>query len=397
MAEYRVLWADIKTPTDIQGELPVESIFYSKVLNAPGAIGGRMPLDPYGSVLQAPTCPILPTTWYSLIKTTPAVVSVPVVSERERIARSTAAALFGPSAFGTARTIVYIERDGVILKGGLIWGHVASVEQDQITFQGEGWHSYFRKRTIQNTLTYTTADQDAIARGLIDHAQAYGGGHIGVTTTANLHGVTRDRSYPWHEGKNIGQALEQLAAVNNGFEFDYVSSYDSGGDPQTDFVTRYPTTGRSTEHVFELGVNASLVDYSEDGKSKVNQHRAFGAGFGTEIDIRTAFNSADIVSYPLLEGTSSHPDVTRPATLTAHAERALTRGQEPSTLITMSVFADAIPTVGSYEVGDRVRVTADRGYLQLDRAWYRIVAIEVAVDDSGEESTVVLAPLGLFT
>lgn len=396
MADYRLLWASIKAPSVILGELPVETISYSKVLNAPGAIGGRLPLDPYGPSRRTATIPIWPTTHYApgtATGSSPFVTRTPTAIEARTVARD----LFGPAAFGSARTVVYIDRDGVILKGGLVWGHQASVNADQLSFSGEGWHSYFRERTIQTTLTYTSTDQDTIARGLIDHAQSYGGGDIDILTTANTHGVTRDRGYPWHEAKNVGIALEQLAGVQDGFEFDYVSGYNSSGDIETNFVTRYPATGRHTEHVFELGVNCELVEYAEDGKVVRNQHRALGAGYGNEIESRTSFNSPLITTYPLLEGISNHPDVVRPATLTEHAERALQRGSKPAELVTMSVYPGSIPVLGSYELGDRVRVSADRGYIQYDADWFRIVAHQVDVSPGeGETSTIVLAPLELF-
>ena len=267
-----------------------------------------------------------------------------------------------------------------------------------LDFHASGWLSYLRRRTIQNTITYTSTDQDTIARALVDHAQSFGGGDIGIdTTTANPHGVTRDRTYPWWGNVNVGEALENLAGVDDGFDFDFVSAYGSGGTIATKFVTSYPATGRPTNHVFELGTNMEIVSFNESGADVANQSRAFGSGIGTEVITQTRLNSAAVVTYPLLERNTSHPSVVRSATLDAHAQRNITRGSVPVTGLTVHVHPDTVPTVGSYEVGDRVTVTADRGYIQLDKAQYRIVSHELTVDPTGESSVVELAPLELFT
>jgi len=397
VTEHRILWASIKDPGTIIGELPIETVSWSKWLNAPGAIAGVVPLDPYGAFSRAQTRPLYPTSWYQPGDDDGKSVYLERPVTRAE-ARALAKSLFGPGSFGTARTVLYVERDGVIQKGGILWGNQASVSNDSLTFSGEGWHSYTRLRTIQQTLIYSGGDQDEIARALIFHMQIYGGGNLGITTSINNHGVTRDRTYPWHDGKFIGEAIEDLTQLENGFDFDYVSSYDSNGEIETAFVTRYPSSGRETEIVFELGTNVSLVDFTEDGKGVVTQQRVFGAGFGQEVKTATASNGAAFASYPLIEGRSTYPDVVRQTTLDDYAAKALARGSEPPTFITLQVFPDQIPRMGSYEVGDRVKVTVDYGYLQLDLAPYRIVGHEVDVSqEGGEVSTVTLSPLALFT
>ena len=394
--DYRIVWANIKTPAEPLGELPIEEVSWSFHLNAPGAIRGTLPLDPFGPFTRSRLAPTHPTAYYQIGTDEGQSVYVerPVTATAARVL---AKSLFGPASFGTARTVVYVVRDGVVQKGGIVWEHQASVERGSLTFNGEGWHSYFRERTIQTTLTYTSTDQDTIARGLIAHAQAQGGGDIGIQTTANPHGVTRDRTYPWHDGKNLGEALEDLTRIENGFDFDYPSSYNSAGELETNFTTTYPATGRETDHVFELGTNVALVNYGEDGKAVRNQHRAFGAGFGSEVKTAVRFNSPSISAYPLLEGRSTHPEVLRDATLADHADRSLQRGAEPSTFLTLQVYPDQVPRLGSYFVGDLVWVSADYGYIQLDRERYRIVSHEVSVSQGdGEVSTLTLAPQGVF-
>jgi hypothetical protein len=147
--------------------------------------------------------------------------------------------------------------------------------------------------------------------------------------------------------------------------------------------------------VFELGVNVEAFEFVEDGTTVTNWHRAFGSGIGTEIQRVDRF-SGITAPYPLLQSVSTHSTVTRTATLAEHAEHALQRGAIPTTFVTLELRPDGLPNLGSYDVGDRVAVTADYGYIQLDRASYRIVAHTVNVNTRGETSVVTLAPTGVF-
>jgi len=395
MADYRLLWADIKAPADILGELPIEQISLSHILNSPGSITGTLPLDPYGPASMKTVANIIyPSAWYDIGRETASADLFVMGEPTDAYDRSTARQLFGPSSFGTARTVVYVERDGVILKGGVLWGIEASVESGTLTFYAEGWLSYYRLRSIQGDLIFTATDQDAIARGILARTHLFG--DIGVQLQTNLHGVTRDRTYQWWQNYNVAETLQRLAQVRDGFDFDFISTRDTAGDIETTFWTYYPANGRETDHVFELGTNIELVAYQEDGKAVVNQSRAFGSGLGTEVQTATLQDSASIQTYPLLERNTSHPTVLEQDTLTRHVQRTLDRGNGPTVNLSLQVHADAIPKIGSYQVGDRVKVTADYGYIQLDQADYRITSHEISVSTEGEISTVALAPLQLF-
>lgn len=292
---------------------------------------------------------------------------------------------------------VFFENNGTVLWGGVVWGVDADVETNRVTISGAGWLSYFRHRYIRSTVTYTATEQLNIARGIIDTAQAVANGDIGVLTSeTHTSGVTRDRTYWGYERRNVADVVQQLAAVQNGFDFRFHSFRDSNGDITVEFRTTYPATGRRTAYVLELGSNIQLLGYQSTGAYLANTVDAVGAGDGDDLLIRTAQNPAGLADRPLLETVLSLPEVSVAGTLLEHASRRLGRGSTPATSLAVTVFPDQIPTLGSYVIGDQVYVKGSYGYVVLG-GWYRITSLRVQMDsDGGETVTLLLVPGGLF-
>src|SRR6266496_2368632 len=239
MANYRYLLADLKTVKPI-AEIPFESASYSHVLNAPGSFAGTLGLNQ-------------PASLYSVLSTT----------------------------LNLGRVSLFVERDNVIVWGGILWTSSADIDAGTITFNGEGWHSYFRRRVVRAKKNYVQQDQTTqIAKNLIDYAQSISGGSIGVDTTGvAATGVLRDRTYEAFERKFIGEAVEQLAAVDGGFDFRFDSSYVSG-NIVTRFLTSYPNTGRQTNFVLEVGAQLAGLGIKVDATSLATNVDAIGAGEG---------------------------------------------------------------------------------------------------------------------
>lgn len=364
MADYQLQWASLSDRNTILGELPITSLEYSDVLNAPGEITGTVHLNPY---------PDHPT-------------------------------LFTQDNFREADTALYVLRDGVPMWGGIMWGWRANVNNDTVDFAGEGWHSYIRRRVISATVFAEGNDQGEVAEKILQNVIDAGNPLDLQYNIDDTTGVDRDRVYYWWEGKNAGEALEQLAAVENGFDFYYSTTiHPTTGDYVITFNLLYPTTGRETNHVFELGTNVSFVNYSSDGKGITTRWLGFGTGQGAGVLYSTAYDpgafgyEGGTRSYQLLEDVASWPDVVNQATLDEHVARRLIQSTTPSRLIVLNHYPDTEPRLGTYQIGDQCTVTASRGFVQLDRALHRIVDRRVAVADNGGESVqLTLAPIGLF-
>jgi hypothetical protein len=356
MADYRILWADLKTGA-VQGEVPAESFTYSHIRNAPGACSIVLPLRP---------------------------------NRPDQVATLT------ESSFAPARTSLFVLRDSVPVWGGILWTIQADVETNSLTASGEGFLSYFRKRFLRGTYHYYSVEQVLIAQSLLTHALEAPGGEIPVSVdTATGTDVIRTRVYYGYERKNVGEAVEQLAAVRNGFDFTFAARWD-GDALGVDFLTSYPNTGRTTEHVLELGSNVELLSLSDDGTGMANQVDAVGGGSGYDLPIRTATDTSLLSAYPLLQAVGAHSDVIEEDTLQEYADARLIQGRRSIKIPKVRLSQGSIPSIGAYLVGDQVRVRGAYGYLSIDD-FFRITAIEVAVGQNGDESAnLTLAPVGAF-
>ena len=365
MADWRVLHTELVGGA-ILGELPVTAASYGVALNSAGRFQCTLPLEADPARLRLP---------FYAGGSTDLDADVDLVTMANLTPGTTA---------------VWFERDGVLLFGGIVWAVSADSEGNTLTVAGEGPQSYLRRRAIRSTLTYTGVDQLDIARALIDHAQSVANGTIGLTYDTTDSGVTRDRTYLAYERKNLGEAIEQLAAVDGGFDWRWDHNY-VGGIPTWSMGFTYPATGRDTQHVFEVGTNCSIGNYETDGSTIANLVDVFGAGTAAETLIATVQNTALQGPYPILETTESHSDVLVLATLELYGRRRLSRGAGPTRRAQLTTFAGTDPTLGSYICGDRVRVKVDHGWLQLDEVM-RIT--EFGVSFAGGAETVSLALAG---
>jgi len=372
MSDWRLLYGPLDGTGTILGELPSIAMSYGEALNGAGRWSATIPLD------ANPPRLVLPT----------------VGGGASTDIDTSSLDLVSPETLAVARTQVWFERDGVLLNAGILWTAKADIGGGTLELAGEGMHSYFRKRLIRSDRTYSSEDQLDIARDLVDQAQAALNTDVGVVTDTGSSGVLRDRSWLGRERKWVGEALEQLAAVEGGFDWRYAADW-VGGVPTVTLRLSYPATGRRTAHVFEVGTNCSLLSYDEDGTTVANLVDAFGAGEGDDGLIATAANAALQGPYRILEDVVTFSDVRDDGTLTTHAQRRLTRGAGPIRHVELETFADTEPALGAYVVGDQVTVRCDYGWVQLDD-WFRVVEMTVSVSGGEERIKLALAGLEVF-
>ncbi|MGO1050748.1 hypothetical protein [Crossiella sp. CA198] len=350
-AAYRVLFQDVLSGY-IHGELPMEKLSYTNTLNAPGAAALTIPLDPGVSTVTAQT--VVPG----------------------------------------AATAVYIERSGRMVWSGLYWDGNPDYTAGTLTMQCEGWLSYFRLRNILTTLQYNQVDQAAIARDLLRNAGTYGPGSLlgmiryGTETT----GVRRDRTFKESERKSLGEAVEELGAVINGFDFEFVSTWD-GPDIATTFHVRYPRTGRRREYALTAGTNCEITSATVGGKSVRTFAVATGSGDGPDQVWASAEQFSNV--HPRLDQVDSYSDVKEYDTLHAKARGRLRVGAAPVILPTVRLHPGVIG-LDAITLGDQVPVHGGGGLVPIQGDW-RVTEIAVSVDQSGDETTdLTVAPVEAF-
>jgi hypothetical protein len=343
---YTYLFCDLRTDT-LLAELPLADVQYSFELNGIGKLSGTIPY-------ADETLPLDPET-----------ASTP------------------------GRTAVYVDRDGVLVWGGIIWTRDRVKGGKQI--QAAEFMSYFQHRYVKKTLSTDTSlllnpayvdaggqrlysDQKFIMWSLLRYAQDQTGGNVNVDLnplTAPGHGIDRTVSYFGYERTEIYKAIAELAAADNGFDFGVEVGWTSAANNQAPTRYRrarawYPRRGRTAQEsglVFSKGGgHGSIIDYDwpEDGTSLVTEMSGLGAGTGEARIVKTAA-AGDLIEsgWPLLEGVETYDGVIDEAQVQALANADLDARSRATTQPTFEVAADSDPEFGSYQVGDEALFVID--------------------------------------
>ena len=333
----RAMWGDLRTGR-LLGQFPLIGATYSDIYNGAGAIG----------------------------------VTVPLVGPK-------------PIRLEPWRSTLWIEENGKLLKGGIFFSR--QVDGDTVTFTGEGFHSYLRRRHILSSLELD-ADQSSIAAEIVGPALD----DIRADLEAPLTGVTRVRNYPSWENKNVAEAFEQLAAVDNGFDFRWSHDYRDDGTPGTTLEIDYPATGRQTGVTYEHLVGGIEIEgLATDGSIVANTGIASGVSNDADTPRFVHSDQAGLSRYVPLETVDSYGSVSSLATLAAHARRNVQRRRQPRNSATV-VYRG--PDRGE-RVGDRARIKYNYGIVSED---FEARITEKAPDwTDGQRSTrLTVAPIEAF-
>ena len=292
------------------------------------------------------------------------------------------------------RCAVYVDRSGVLVWGGIIWQREYDSASQDLKITAREFESYFERRRITSTLSYTSQDQLTIAESLIQTAQAVPYGNIGVIIPSTISGVTVSQVYYSYEFKTYFNALSDLAKNNNGFDFNIKVAYDGDGNPTKTLQLGYPRLGNtysSTSAIVPTFIlpagNIVQYNYKEDGTKAVNTVYATGAGSNEGKLIATGTDSAKTASgWPLLEDSTNYSNITDSTLLTGLANgQVLAASYPPQTLqIVAPPYAD--PVFGTYNLGDQARVViTDPFYPSEFDGNFRIIGLNVSPGENGPE------------
>lgn len=358
---YRYLFADLLTNTII-GELPLTGVSFGSQLNQAGTFQGHLLLSG------------IDTTGFNVANST-----IP------------------------ARCAVYVDRNGVLVWGGIVWSRSYQSSSQVLSLQAREFESYFEKRRITSEQVFNNVDQLSITQNLISAAQGVPFGNIGVQVGVETSGVLVSRIYYDYEKKTYYSALQDLSRAENGFDFNIDVFYDGSGAPTKALNLGFPRIGtpysatNPSAFLFEFPAgNVVEYEYPEDGSIVANTIYALGAG-SNEGKLSATFQDTATLNtgYALFEEQANYSDVTDAAYLAELAEGQVKAVAIAPTIIKLVVPAFVVPTFGSYAIGDsvRLRITDERFpatgigtavQAGLDSI-YRIVGIEVKPGEDGPE------------
>ena len=354
MTTYRYLLADLRTNA-ILAELPFTAVQFSQSLNAIGTLSATLEITDLTESSMNISAGTIP-----------------------------------------GRTAIYVDRNGVLIWGGIIWSRTYNSTSQRIQINAREFLSYFERRVITSDLGYTSVDQLTIAQQLILNAQgaSSSAGNIGLQVGAETSGVTISKNYYAYELKTVYSALSDLSRSSTGFDYRVDVDYDGSGNPTKLLKLGYPRLGtvysatNVSAPVFEFPAgNVSSYDISLDGSQAANVLYSSGAGSNEGKLISTQTNTAyQSAGWPILEEVANYSDVTDQTLLNNLASGQLNAVVYPPTLLKITAPANQEPQVGSFNIGDDVRIRIRDPYYPngLDTT-YRLVSLAVQVGENQAE------------
>lgn len=362
--QYRYLFADLRT-NDILAELPLTNVSFTQSLNTPGSFSGTI----LGSDIRE--------TGYDITA-----VTVP------------------------ARTALYVDRDGVLIWGGIIWVRTWDSETQHFSFSAREFGSYLERLRItadimtgDQALVYQNQDQLFIAQDLLQLTSAMAGADIGLVIPTNTSGVLATRVYYAYEFKDVWGAIKDLSNQQDGFDFNIDVVYDNNLEPRKVVRTEYPQRGTPYDPnnpsalVFEFPGNVVAYEWPDDGSVVANEMYGIGPQSNEAKIIAEAVAPSNPVAsgWPLLQDTVSYTDQYDSTLLYQQTLGEVTAKQLPVVTPKIVVPAYAAPVLGSYKTGDEIllRITDDRFPNNGEgfglSSVFRIVAISVQPGEDGPE------------
>jgi len=349
---YRVLFSDLVTGA-INAEIPVTGVALTRQINSAGT-----------------------ATFNVLISD--------VISDSYNIVNSTT----------PGRTQVWIDRDGVLVFGGILWARSYKSSNQHLEMTVQEFESYLGHRMITTTQVFNNVDVFTIVQTLVNQMQSATGGNIGIVVPTNLAGVTATKTYYSYELRSVLAAIQDLSKSNNSFDFAITYAYDGGGVPVKTLALGSPRLGtvysstNAKAPVFEFPAgNVVEYEYPEDGTLLANTVYAVGAGSNEGKIIATSTDTSKVTAgWPLLEATGNYSDIADTTLLGNLSAGQLKAVSVPPVTLKMVVNPSTDPVYGSYTLGDdcRIRILDDRFPNGLDTT-YRIMAISLQAGENGPE------------
>ncbi|MGA5084100.1 hypothetical protein [Streptomyces pseudogriseolus] len=296
------------------------------------------------------------------------------------------------------RTAVWVERGRDVWWGGILW--TTSPAADARGFLGlgiqcGGWESYLFRRLLYDTQVATQVDQFDIARGLVDYVQNTPGGDIGITYDTHTSGVLRDRTYLRYDLPVIGDLLDDLAAVEDGFEWRIASFRDGDGRRVKRLQLGHPVIRTGASDIV-LDHPGRVLSYRmpADATRKANAWQSRGASINTNLAADSypltspvLVDGDDIAAgWPRLDGSSDYTTVEQQTTLDAHARADWNAARTPVEIPEVEVLLGDTVTPALLGATVRLRIR-DLWHADTLDVRYRVVGLSITPPERGRPET----------
>ncbi|MGW2384398.1 hypothetical protein [Streptomyces sp. NPDC001658] len=310
-----------------------------------------------------------------------------------------------PTLADPGTTLIYVESEGQLEWGGLIWDVRAS--GNDYTIEAASWSSYLQKRFDLDGQhggrgPYVYTDRCTVIRNIWDYAQGVADGNLGVTVDATT--STSKVGTPaelWnsfaYDLKSLGDQVDELVSDQATPEYTCTTTWNAA---KTDVIKRirlgWPRLGaRRTDIEFSSGVN--IIEEPEEalaGDDYAQVVIGTGAGDGSaKLRQISAVRNGRL----RLEATASFPEINGNDVLKQRVEWERAWRQSLGTVEQVTLRdTDAAP-FGSWSVGDDVYVRIHNAWTSFT-GWCRITGWTIKpTARGGPQALVSLKPSAMYT
>lgn len=301
-----------------------------------------------------------------------------------------------PTLVDPGTTCIYVEEDGEIRWGGLVWD--VRTKGNELELEAASWSSYPQHRydidgEFGGRGPYTYADRCKVFRDIWAYCQSAADGSLGVivdaTTSTSTIGTPDDvyHSHFW-EHPNLGDRLDDLVSGDATPDYTCTSEWNAA---KTDVIKRvrlgWPRLGaRRTDISFSSGVNIiedPQIALAGDDYAQV----VIAAGAGDGSAKRRQF-SAVRNGRLRLEHVIDLPEIKGNDILAARAASERKWRQNLGTVDQITVRDTKAAPIGSWQVGDDVYTRVHNAWTDYT-GWCRITSWSVKPDAPGGPQAVV--------
>jgi hypothetical protein len=309
-----------------------------------------------------------------------------------------------PTLADPGNTLIYVEADGQIQWGGLIWDVRARGES--YSLEAASWSSYLMRRHDLDGEhggrgPYVYTDRCHIIRSIWEYAQSIPDGDLGVTvdatTSTSKVGVPGDEFHSyWYDSRSLGDQVDELVSDNATPEYTCATTWNAD---KTAIVKRiqlgWPRLGqRRTDIEFSSGVN--IIEDPEEARAGDDYAQVVigtGAGDGSaKLRQISAVRNGRL----RLETAVDYPEVNGNDILAQRVEWERVRRQFLGSVDQVVIRDTPAAPFGSWQVGDDVYVRIHNAWTSYT-GWCRVIGWTIQpTAPAGPRAAITLKPASMF-
>jgi hypothetical protein len=282
---------------------------------------------------------------------------------------------------------LWVMRNGVPLFRGRFGASSDAADENSVNVQfgAADYREVLHRRILFEGMTksYTSADQSAIAWGLVSATQGVTGGNLGIVRGVGATtGIIRPQT-DFQYGDVIGERLDSQSQVADGFDFDI---NPTSGSTALTFDLYYPGRGSALPVVLDYGGRVAQFGRTVDPSTYGNAARGTGADTLAATTVTAAGLTGDPAGRWDLQFSDSA--ITNSSVLAAKTLQTVQTGQfvQPAWTVTLSPNTWGGPT--DFWLGDQVTLAVKTGRLNVTES-LRVYEIGLSLDTEDTETITV--------